>query len=95
MSIGKSECWYSNNRRVGIRHLCKKTVVWSFHQYLINTGVEKNKQQLNIYYNFNHQMSLSKSKIWYSNNFLHFSKRAVPLDLIKHVKMLAWIQPNA
>jgi hypothetical protein len=32
--------------------------------------------------NFDHQMSLSKSKCWYSNNCLHFLKRAVPLDYI-------------
>ena len=30
-------------------------------------------------YNFDHQMSLSKSKCWYSNNCLHFLKGAVPL----------------
>ena len=28
--------------------------------------------------NFDHQMSLSKSKCWYSNNCLHFLKCAVP-----------------
>jgi hypothetical protein len=38
-----------------------------------NSGVENNKQ-LNIYYSFNQQMSLSKSKFWYYNNCLHFSK---------------------
>jgi hypothetical protein len=32
--------------------------------------------------NFDHQMSLSKSKCWYSNNYLHFLECAVPL-LIK------------
>ncbi len=30
--------------------------------------------------NFDHQMSLSKSKSWYSNICLQFLKRAVPLD---------------
>ncbi len=39
----------------------------------------KNEQHLNIEYNFDHQMSLSKSKILYSDNCLHFLKRAVPL----------------
>jgi hypothetical protein len=27
-------------------------------------------------------MPLSKSKCWYSNNCLHFSKRAVPLSVV-------------
>jgi hypothetical protein len=30
--------------------------------------------------NFDHQMSLSKSKCMYSNNCLHFLNCAVPLD---------------
>jgi hypothetical protein len=30
-------------------------------------------------WNYDHQMSLSKSKCWYSRNCLHFLKRAVPL----------------
>jgi len=30
---------------------------------LIKTGVEKNEQHLNMDYNFDHQMSLSKSKM--------------------------------
>ena len=38
----------------------------------------KNEQHLNIDYNFDHQLSLSKSKCWYSNSCLHFLKRAVP-----------------
>ena len=35
-------------------------------------------------------MSLRKSKIWYSNNCLHFSKCAVPL---KHLSTLILISP--
>jgi hypothetical protein len=35
------------------------------------------KEHLNIDHNFDHQMSLSKSK-WYSNNCLQFLKQAVP-----------------
>jgi hypothetical protein len=50
----------------------------SCHGCLIKTGVEKNKQHLNIDWNFDHQMSLSKSRCWYSNNCLHFLKQAVP-----------------
>ncbi len=34
----------------------------------------KNEQHLNIDYNFDHQMSLSKIKCWYSNNCLNFFK---------------------
>ena len=49
----------------------------------------KNEQHLNINDNFDHQMSLSKSKCWYSNNCLHFSKRTVPLrDTKKQWPML-------
>jgi hypothetical protein len=55
-----------------IRHQCRKTTGLSCHRYLINTGVEKNELQLNIDENFNHQMSLSKSKCWYSNHCLQF-----------------------
>ncbi len=35
----------------------------------------KNELHLNIDQNFGHQMSLSKSKCWYSNNCSHFLKR--------------------
>jgi hypothetical protein len=42
----------------------------------------KNEQHLNIYYNFYHQMSLRKSKCWYSNNCLHFLKCAVPFNRV-------------
>ncbi len=66
------------NRTTLIRHQCKKTTGLSCHRYLINTGVEKNEQHLNIDQNFDHQMSLSKSKYWYSHNCLHFFKHAVP-----------------
>jgi hypothetical protein len=51
----------------------------SCHRDLIKPGVEKNEQHLNIDYNFDQQMSLSKSKCWYWNNCLHFLKRSVPL----------------
>ena len=33
--------------------------------------------------NIDHEMSLSKSKWWYSNNCLHFLKHAVPLKIVK------------
>jgi hypothetical protein len=42
------------------------------------TLVLKN-ENLNIAKNFDHQNSPNKSKCWYSNNCLHFLKRAVPL----------------
>ncbi len=54
--------------RARIRHQCRKTTVLTCHRFLINTGVEKNEQHLNIEKNFYHHMSLSKSKCWYSNN---------------------------
>ncbi len=47
------------------------------HKCLINTGVEK-WTTLHIDQNFDHEMSLSNSKCWYSNNCLHFLKHAVP-----------------
>ncbi len=50
-----------------IRHLCRKSAVLSCHRCL-KTLSSKNKHQFNLYYNFNHQMSVSKSKFWYSNN---------------------------
>ncbi len=42
--------------------------------------------------NFDHQMSLSKSKCWYSYNCLHFLKRAVPLKKDKSVTILSMEQ---
>ncbi len=64
----------SVNRTAHIRHQWRKTTVLSCHRCLINTGVEKNGLCLNINQNFDHPMSLSKSKCWYSNNCLHFVK---------------------
>ena len=63
------------------RHRCRKTTVLSCHRCLIKTGVKKNEQHLNIDYNFNHQICLSKSKCLYSNNCLQFLKRAVPFTV--------------
>ncbi len=40
----------------------------------------KYEQHLVIEYNFYRQMSLSKSKCWYSNHCLHFLKQAVPFS---------------
>ncbi len=56
------------NRTVRIRHQSTKTIIFSCHRYLIKTGAEKNELPLNIDQNFDHQMSLSKSKCRYSNN---------------------------
>ncbi len=41
--------------------------------------------------NYDHQMYLSKSKCWYSNNCLDFLKRVVPLgaNVLKTVKTAA------
>ena len=59
----------------------RKTAVLSCHRLLINSGVEKNEQHLNMDQNFDHQMSLSKSKCLYSNNCLCFLEGAVPLKM--------------
>ncbi len=49
------------------------------------------EQLLNIVYNFDHQMSLSKSKYWYANNGLYR-----PLDGVKNFKykLLYFLTPN-
>ena len=65
----------SPNRLVHIRHQCRKTTVLSGHSCLINTGVEKMNYIYICTLNFDHQMSLSKSKFLFSNNCLHFVKR--------------------
>jgi hypothetical protein len=70
------------NRTAHIRHQCRKTTALNCHRCRVYTGVEKMKQHLNIDLNFDHQMSLSKSKCWCSNNCLHFLKRAVPLNIL-------------
>ncbi len=69
----------SSHRTAHIRHLCRKRTVSSCHRCLINIGVEKNEQHWSIDYSFDHQMSPGKRKRWYSNNCLHFLKRAVLL----------------
>ncbi len=68
-----------SNRKGWIRHQCMKATVLNCHKCLINTGVEKIELHLNIFNNFEQQMSLSKSKCLYSYNCLHFLKCAVPL----------------
>ncbi len=83
MSLRKSKCWSSNDRRVHIRHQCSKANVLSCHRCLINAGIEKNTH-LNIDYNVDHQMSLSNSKCWYSNdrraNIRHQCRNATVLS---------------
>jgi hypothetical protein len=39
-------------------------------------------------------MSLSKSKCWYSNNCLHFLKRAVPLKKSAYCFISSWLNYN-
>ncbi len=68
MYLSKMKYWYSNNRTTHIRHQCKKTIVLICHRCLNNSGVEKMNKILNIDQNFDHQMSLSKMRYWYSNN---------------------------
>jgi hypothetical protein len=68
------------NRRACFRHLCRKTIVYSCHRCLINTGIEKIEQHLNIDHYFDHQMSLSERKFGLSTTVYVFSK--CPLDSI-------------
>ncbi len=60
------------NRTAHIRQQCRKTTILNFPSCVAYTGFEKMNQHLNIDYNFDHQMSLSKNKCWYSSNCLHF-----------------------
>jgi hypothetical protein len=53
---------FVSNRKACIRHRCRKTTVLSCHRCLLNPGVEKNELHLNIDKNFDHPLSLSKSK---------------------------------
>ncbi len=41
-------------------------------KYELHLNIDKNE--------LNHQMSLSKSTYWYSNNYLHFWKRSIPIE---------------
>jgi hypothetical protein len=73
------------------QHICRKTTLLSCHRCLINTGVEKIEQHLNIIdLNFDREMSLSKSKCWYSKNSLHFLKCAVPFLKIIPLARAVW-----
>jgi len=56
-----------------------ETTVLSCHRCLINTGVEKNEQHLNIDYNFDHQMSQVRVNFGIQTIVLQFLKRVVPL----------------
>jgi len=73
---GRGQFWINGTGH--IRYWGRKTIILSCHICLINSGVEKNEHHLNMDYNLYHQMSLSKSKCYYTNNCLHFLKRAVP-----------------
>jgi len=63
---------FTFNRTTHIRHQWRITTVLSCHRCLINTGMEKNEQHLNIDKKFDPQMSLRESKCWYSDNCSHF-----------------------
>jgi hypothetical protein len=86
---GTEKCIFEHRRKVKVisilyngiacnKHQCRKTAVLSCRRFLINSGVEKKEQHLNMDSNYDYQMSLSKSKCWYSNNCLHFLKCGVP-----------------
>ncbi len=67
LTLALSACKYlcdvkACNRTVRIRHQYRKKTVLSCHRCLIKTGVEKMNQHLNMDYDFDHQLSLSKSK---------------------------------
>jgi hypothetical protein len=81
-----------NNGRAHFGHQWWKTTVLSCHRCLIDSGV-KNELHLNIYYSFDHQVSLSKSKCWYSNNCLHFLKCAVPLASLTLLRLHPEVHP--
>jgi hypothetical protein len=53
----------------------------------------KKEQHLNTDWNFDHQMSLSKSKSWYSNSCLHFSERCVPFMKVHDQLVLVPVRP--
>jgi hypothetical protein len=61
-----------------IRYQCSKTTVLSCRKCIINNDAVK-MNNIYIDYNFDHQMSLSMSKCWYSNNCLYFLRCSVPL----------------
>jgi hypothetical protein len=73
------KCWLLLNGTTRNRHQWKKTAVLSYHRFLISYGVEK-WTTFKYGFELDHQMSLNKSKCWYSNNCLHFLKRTVPLQ---------------
>ena len=51
-AVSKNKLCFSNNRRAGNRHQCRKTSALSFHGCLIKTIVEIIKQHSNIYIEF-------------------------------------------
>jgi hypothetical protein len=57
-----------------------------------NTVIEKINNS--IYINIYPQMSVSKSKFWYNNNCLHFSKRAAPLNLAECLSYRLYVSTN-
>ncbi len=68
------------NRIAHITHHYRKTTVLCCHRCLISNEFEKNELRLNLDQNFEHQMSLSKSKCWYSNKFTFFFKLRSSID---------------
>ncbi len=59
--ISQSVCYNMLQRFTrykNVRHLCRKTIVLNCHRCLIYTGTER---MINTDYNFDHQMSTSKS----------------------------------
>jgi hypothetical protein len=77
-----------SNRTEHNRHLCKKTAVLSCHRSIIHC-CWNNKQKLNIYSNFNHHMSLNKSKFCILTTVYNFP------SVLFHWNETLWIRPGS
>jgi len=69
------------NRKAHIRHQCRKTTVLGCHRCL--TTALKKWTTFKYRLELSPPMSLSKCKCWYSNNCLHFLKRAALCQVAK------------
>ncbi len=77
--------WYKNpGKHSQLINWIKKLKLSACYHFkgIINTKLVLKKWTTFKYrLELNHQISLSKSKCWYSNNCLHFLKRVIPLWL--------------
>jgi len=63
-------------------------------QFFNELSCWKNELPLNIDWDFDHQMSLSKSKCWYSRNCLHFFKACFPLTFDQMTQYQTLVKPG-